>query len=495
MFGPRWSRITAGGVLLAAGMLAAWYAATSAGGNEDYYEAIRLEGARIGWAHTERVTVREDGQKLVRTRNESQITLARAGQKSVQKMVLTCWETSDGKLVRFTWEQDRTATAEGSVENGQLTVTRATRGRSETETHPWRDWGGYFAPQDSLRRDPLQPGEKRVVRSLSPITNTAANTRLDAIGWEDVEIDGSKQKLLKIRGLHGVGQQEIETLMWVDRAGQPLRTVVPFLRQESIRTTKADALRPAETKEFDLLRDTVVKLPGPPPDFALVERVVYLARLKSGTIDGVFSSGASQRAMKQDEHSTRLEVIALRPDTPLSKATGSEEAAGPDDLAPTTFLQSDDAEVQTIASSVAADETNPWQVAVALEKHIRQAIRTKGYSQAFLSAADVARSLEGDCTEHAVLLAACLKARKIPARVAFGLVYVPSLEGFAYHMWTEAWIDDRWLPLDATQARGGIGCDHIKVGHSRLQGGEANADILRVIAVFGQLELTIVEAE
>ena len=40
------------------------------------------------------------------------------------------------------------------------------------------------------------------------------------------------------------------------------------------------------------------------------------------------------------------------------------------------------------------------------------------------TAAEVARSREGDCTEHAVLLAALARARGIPARVAMGLVYV-----------------------------------------------------------------------
>ena len=110
-------------------------------------------------------------------------------------------------------------------------------------------------------------------------------------------------------------------------------------------------------------------------------------------------------------------------------------------------------------------------------------------------AAEVARQLEGDCTEHAVLLAACLKARNIPARVAFGLVYVPSLKGFAYHMWTEACVADRWLPLDATQGRGGIGCDHLKLGDSNLAGADTYSDVLKVVTVFRQLELSVVSAE
>jgi transglutaminase-like putative cysteine protease len=148
-----------------------------------------------------------------------------------------------------------------------------------------------------------------------------------------------------------------------------------------------------------------------------------------------------------------------------------------------------------MASSVAEGESDPWQIAVALERRVHASIRHKDYSKAMASAAEVARQLEGDCTEHAVLLSACLKARKVPARVAFGLVYVPALSGFAYHMWSEACIQGRWIPLDATQGRGGIGCDHLKLGDSELAGADTYSDILGVVTVFRQLELSVMTTE
>ena len=85
-----------------------------------------------------------------------------------------------------------------------------------------------------------------------------------------------------------------------------------------------------------------------------------------------------------------------------------------------------------------------------------------------------ARTGSGDCTEHAVLLAALLKARMIPSRVCHGLVYVElggsaingqaevDAEGnvidsaasgdgqFGWHMWSQALINGHWHDLDAT---------------------------------------------
>ena len=123
------------------------------------------------------------------------------------------------------------------------------------------------------------------------------------------------------------------------------------------------------------------------------------------------------------------------------------------------------------------------------------AIQAKNFGQGFASAADVAKSLEGDCTEHSVLVAALCRAAGIPARVAFGLVYSARDKGFAFHMWNEAWVAGRWIPLDATLGLGGIGAAHIKLTHSNLTDQGAEAAVLRIIQVINQLEIEVIDFE
>jgi transglutaminase/protease-like cytokinesis protein 3 len=132
---------------------------------------------------------------------------------------------------------------------------------------------------------------------------------------------------------------------------------------------------------------------------------------------------------------------------------------------------------------------------VTLEKHVHDNLITTDFSQVFASAADVARTGRGDCTEYAVLLAALCRARGIPARVAFGLVYVAPQQGFLYHMWTEVWIKDRWIPIDATLGRGGIGADHLKLSDSNLKGASAYTSLLPIANVVGRLKIDVVRAE
>ena len=160
-----------------------------------------------------------------------------------------------------------------------------------------------------------------------------------------------------------------------------------------------------------------------------------------------------------------------------------------------SLIQSDDERVRRLAGSVAPDEADSARLAAALERFVGGYIQNKDFSRALASAAEVARTRQGDCTEHAVLLAAMCRARGLPARVAIGLVYSEREGGFAYHMWDEVWIDNRWVPLDATLGRGGIGAAHVKLRHTNLHGVGPYAAFLPVYQVLGRLEMEILEVD
>jgi len=100
------------------------------------------------------------------------------------------------------------------------------------------------------------------------------------------------------------------------------------------------------------------------------------------------------------------------------------------DSKPNNFIQSDDPLIVAQAKEAAGHETDAWKAAVALEAYVYRAVTMKDYLQAFATASEVARNREGDCKGCAVYLAALARARKIPARVAMGLVYMPQSQTF-----------------------------------------------------------------
>jgi hypothetical protein len=465
---------------------------------EETWDAYSLHGNRVGYAHTTVAKVVEGGKLLHRTRSATRTSFQRAGQSIVQDMLATSWETPEGEVVRFESRmkmgpQDMVST--GRVADGKMTIETTTVGKTQKHAIDWpAGTGGFFAVEQSLENQPLKPGEKRRLSCLMPVFNTIGTSELTAADYETVKLPSGEKKLLKVDSVVEIGGQKLDTTLWLDDEGQVLRSLVPAIGQEALRTKKEDALQSPAAGGFDLLAASIVKLRGELRSPLTTERVVYRATVKTGELKGVFPESLSQRVKLIDERTAEVTVLAVRPDVPeadniqLSKPTDG-------DLAANNLIQSDDPRIVAMAEKAAPPSDDAWATAVALEKHVAQSIQKKNFSQAFATAGEVAQSLEGDCTEHAVLLAALCRARKIPARVAFGLVYYPPERGFAYHMWNEVWIKDRWIPLDGTLGLGGIGADHIKLGDSNLSGGSGLAAMLPVMQVFGRLELEVLTAE
>ncbi len=87
------------------------------------------------------------------------------------------------------------------------------------------------------------------------------------------------------------------------------------------------------------------------------------------------------------------------------------------------------------------------------------------------------------------------RACGIGSRGVIGLLYVEGSQGFGYHMWTEVYLEDRWVPLDARMGRGGIGPAHLKLTDSSLEGTSAYSSFLPVAQVLGRLKITVLDAE
>jgi transglutaminase-like putative cysteine protease len=172
-------------------------------------------------------------------------------------------------------------------------------------------------------------------------------------------------------------------------------------------------------------------------------------------------------------------------------------------------------------------------LAYALRDLVHEHISSKHLSTAYASASETARTGSGDCTEHAVLLAAVLKARSIPARVCHGLVYVelggnaisgeseetqaaavgadgavdPAVDGgasataggggggkgqFGWHMWTQGMVNGRWLDFDAT-LHVPFSVGHVLVGTSSMSDKEAHNNHMQMAALIGNLEIDLLE--
>ncbi len=480
---------------------------TPQGHPKQWWEAVYAGGVKIGWGQTALVDIEENGKKLQQVDSQNHLAVDRDRQRTTIDITTRSIETSDGKLLRFETEMlagaSRTLMT-GKVADGKLTVETSTHGKTVSDTLPCpADTLGFSSTDQSLARAPMLAGQKRTLKALMPATNEVVTIELAADKFESTALLDHSEDLLRIEStitlpinMPDDKPPVIRSVLWANREGQILKTAIAALHQETFRTTREVALAESSPRRVDLVIDNTIPVARLLDDPHNTRRVRYRVWLEADDPAKVFFSGRLQEVQSLDPHTAE---ITVRRDSGAPKAAGDasppRRLPGDDDRKPNNLVQSDDPVIVAMAKSVAPNEADPLKVGIELEKLVRHTIKLKDFSQAFATASEVARNPEGDCTEHSVLLAALARARGIAARVAIGLVYQDGKQSFAYHMWNEIWTGDRWVPLDATLGRGGIGAAHLMLTDSNLAGAQAYSCFLPVAQVIGQLKIEILDVE
>jgi len=475
--------------------------------DRETWEVFSIDGVRVGYGHTTISHAMEGGRKVMRIEGLNHLAVKRFGEKTDQDIRFTSVETPEGKLLRCDSEirmGDAPLTTRGRVVGDRLEFEITIQGRRNSTAIPWsEDYGGFYAVEQSLLRRPMEAGQRRSIRALIVGFNQVAAIELTARQHEQVRLAQGNQDLLRIDSVMRFADgQTMEGSLWTDRAGEVLKTRSEAMKLESVRATKEVALDEAGKARLDIGIDMIVPLDRPLDRPHQTKRVVYRVELDGDDPSSVFVSGPSQRIKSTGAHTAEIAVSAIRPGQPgadLPKpdvaSRSADDAPTDDDRKPNNLIQSDDKQIVALAHQAVGEEKDPWQMAQALERFVHDYVVEKSFSRAFATAAEVARNPAGDCTEHAVLLAALARAAGLPARAAIGLVYMDGKQTFGYHMWTEVYVDNRWIAVDATLGRGGIGAAHLKLAHSSLHGASAYSSFLPVVKVVGRLKIAIVDVQ
>ncbi len=479
---------------------------------QETWDTVFLSGERVGHVHTSVFRQPRPAGDLLRIEQEEILTLRSNNNRIEARTKTTSVETADGRLLEFSSVQTQGATpleTTGQVVGDLLQLQVGSGAQKTSASFPWSaEYGGPYRLAGSLRTTPMGPGDTRTLRYFDVGTNQPATTNLTAVDFEETELTGAlRRRLLRVESKTTIGAGAagstapqlappgtVNSTLWVDEKGEVLKEqITTMFNFVVVRSTREEALQKIEQLAFDLGELSAVPVDRSLPAPHQTRRIVYRVHLDSSDPAHVFDTGLTQQIVPEDPHTAKLTVYAVRPGETAGLPQAPSEAATEGDLKPNTLIQSDDKLIVEMAQQVAGRISDRWQAAVALEKWVSTKMTSVGVSSAFATAAEVARTFRGDCTEHAVLLAALVRARGIPSRVAIGLVYVN--QQFLYHMWTEVCIDGQWIPLDATLGQGGIGAAHLKITDSNLQGASPNAAFLPVTEVIGQLKIEILEVQ
>lgn len=429
---------------------------------DDIWMSVLLDGRKIGQMHTTR---KADGTR-VRTAQTMQIEIERSGLKVGMSTSETDEETLDGKPLRF--ESRAKISGIESVQtgviraDGKLETITEVGGAKQTRTLDW--------PQGALLAEGLRLAEEK--HGLAPGTRykTLAfqTENLEAVqvdskvgARETIDLPGGRRELVRVEQTIDLGGSPTRTLSWVEPDFSVRKLLVPMMGYELTMLACSKICADAPNQASDILVHTLLSSPRA---LTADERRKGIRILVSPTeANGealTFATTDEQQVVAAAGGKTELRIAPIATSN-VQPARESKPAAI--DTQANDWLQSTAPEVAKLAKEGAGTATAPAAQMQNLEDFVRGFIRNKDLSVGYASALEVAKNPEGDCTEHAVLLAALGRALGIPTRVVDGLVYIDAYAGktdvFVPHAWAQAWVDGRWRSYDA--ALHGFDAGHI----------------------------------
>jgi hypothetical protein len=471
----------------------------------DEWHRIYLEGKPAGYLRIVS-TPREGGGHAVRI--VQKLTLKRGSTVIETEVSSSQEEDAQGKLVGFQMEQKlsrETLETSGKVEGDRLVMIDTVRGKeARRSTIPMDPSAVGYKHADDLARAKLkEEGDSLEVVIFSPELRMFG--RQKAVMGKEVPVDflGSRRTLREVTVTLDV-LPGIITKQWCDENQDLQKSSMPVFGMELVtyRSTPQEVLAADISSPPEIFVASSIPVNKSVP--AGSSKARYRLKSKQPAFP-VFSGnylfkGPGQELQKEEGPRERILVVRKvlpRRSSPqsLPRAVELPLSPGPElseYLKPSTYVQSDDKGIAKLTSRALGGERDAWKAACRLERWVHENIRVKNLSTAFATAREVAETKEGDCTEHAVLLAAMLRAAGMPSRVVAGLLYHGG--SFVGHMWTEVHLGE-WIPLDATKGDGFVGADHIGLAASSLDSSAVSSFFLDMVPVFGNMEIEVLDVE
>ncbi len=293
--------------------------------------------------------------------------------------------------------------------------------------------------------------------------------------------------------------------IYLDQEGVAVRTIQPFAGLAMVLTRSTGPPPAAGGPGPEVMVPTFVRPSRPIAAPRQLLQARYRLRFPAAAEAGMAAlavppSAGGQRAEAAEDGSWLVTVSAA-----AAERSNEARTAAADELPdPAPFLEAssylndrDPAVARLAAAAGLAAASAPRDRALALRAFVHREVRSRDLGTGFATASEVAARREGDCTEHAVLLAALLRAEGIPSRVVVGLLYAEAFAGahdiFAFHMWAQAWVDGRWLDLDAITDRP-FDAAHLALASSALSDREGISPVLAPLAALaGGLTIDVLE--
>ena len=459
-----------------------------AGQTETEYMAIMMQGQKIGYAtHTRSVE-----NSHVITSEEFSLTLGRGGQTVTVCSKETYIETTDGQPLSFEVTMQTSGVEQktsGTIQDGKIALSRQIMGTAQNSVADWPQGALMLEGMQLVQKQKgLTPGTQYELLTYRPEMAMSITTKVVVGGKQNVDLLGRVLELTEVKQTSLMQGQEITVTSYVDNNFKTLKSTAPMMGMtlEFVSCSKEFAMRKDDIVDF--LEKLSITSPVQLINLNTIDSIDYQI---VPTTDKELHFPTSSHQSVQSENEKLL--VTVKRQTPAEGVTFPYVGDDPEivqALKPAEYMQSDSKEIVDLARHAIGGTKDAAKAAKQIESFVAGYIQKKDLSVGYASAAEVAQSRQGDCSEHAILTAAMCRAVGIPARIVCGVLYVDSFINqktiFAGHMWVEAYIGDQWIGLDATRVNQDDDCFGFGPGHIALaQGDGSPADFFNLVNTLG----------
>jgi len=480
----------------------------------DEWYAVMFSGHKSGHMHATMERIKRPGGDVIRTKTDMTLQVGRAGTPVKVGVIQETTETLDGQPVAFSNRTQLGAlpspsVTTGQIKDGKVIVTSSQFGQQAAERTcdlpkgAMMSWAVY---REQIKRG-LKPGTRYELATYEPSLSPSNITPmiLEVLQRETVDLFGRKLEAVKTKQTIAMknllGQQtDVDTITWMTDEGTAVRIDMTMLNIpiKVLSCTKSVALSPNDPAE--LMMDTLIPAEGPVDHQA--RRITYRLSLKkpsgSARLPDLPETGM-QRTVKKAKDAIEVEVTRRSADQPRGHGQALPKDQRQRYLQAAGMVNYKDPVVAQLAKQAAGEEKDPLKLADRLRRFVGDYVQSKNLSVGFASASEVARTRQGDCTEHGVLLAALGRAVGIPTRIVTGVLHTNQFAGrpnvFVGHLWTQFWIDGEWIDLDAAQDQTVVDPAHIALSLSDA-GDTGLADLISSVwLTLGNLKIAVLSSE
>lgn len=432
---------------------------------EESWLGLYLQGNKIGYSRYTEAPGEVDGKPGKVATSLTVVKSQMLGAGLDMTVSTQSWLSGSGELKRLVYDMQsagRTLKVEASFGSKEIKASMDASGRVSQHVVPIPDGAKIVDdPTATLLAGGFGPGVKSATfYQFDPTSLSLIKTSVRHSGREKIEIDGKPVDAERIQ----VEDPRAPMTMYVSAKGDLMKATGPF-GMEMYPEIEAVA------KDFSTKRGNAKGR-----DIAEASRIV-----PDGTIANPFSrekltlvvTGNDLANLPRGAHQTVETVrgelrLTIHPVRNPNAATTIAQAASeqPDWIKPDVRVPSDSTTFRDLAKKLIGDETKVVAAAERVRKFVLATVGVNAGIGVMRDADEILETKEGVCRDHAILMAAILKAAGIPTKLVAGLVYFDG--GFYYHAWVEVWDGDRWYGIDSTRQDRFLTATHIKTAEGKV---------------------------